>query len=160
MRVRPDYSEMELERLGVPWSTSPCTEFSPVDVRTKVVAEVLQSRHPEGVGNRLVLLHCPNRVIEHSSYTSIQRLQDCGNVAGILFHDTDALLGEMKGQLMAMISRGQYSEDGRLVSAFGSGLCSYVRTCIASVPTILGQYLAGDERQQSAVLSDLPPRRR
>lgn len=130
VQVHGDFSKSLLDNFKPKYDHSRCDEASPVSNRTQIALSAIKSKTPV-VGNRIVLLFCPE-MVNKPPKSAILTDGKCNNIAGFMFGEIRQLRDLIHEGTMQLISRSIYKSSGAVRSGFNGELCSYVGDCIAN----------------------------
>ncbi|ELQ73903.1 hypothetical protein THOM_3181 [Trachipleistophora hominis] len=143
IQIRGDFSDVVLK--DMPYDLTRCIEGNPVLARTNIVKTKLTAELGPKMGNTLVLLFCPERVIMPPT-SALLNEGGCSNTGGAMFGELRTLKDVITDLVYKMISYGN-SRPLDNTSNFERNAQRYVSECIGHEKNTFGAF----ERDLKAV---------
>lgn len=141
VHIRADYSQLIMENFPFDWDKSRCNSDVTVLKRTETAKIYFERTAVHGVGNRLLVLHCPERFSAHQLYAHTSSVKQCGRVLGIMYHKPDLMRTMIKDEVLKMMTGGNNRSDDIDFTAFNNELCKYVHNCVSTIGNVIGEYV-------------------
>ncbi|EPR79120.1 hypothetical protein SLOPH_1831 [Spraguea lophii 42_110] len=143
VQLHGDFSELNFAEFSPTYDLRTCMfEASPSATRGSVAMAVIKSQEkkPE-IGNRIVLLFCPDKVLFPSTLTLFPT-SSCGNLAAIVYGTPSSLKEAIKNVLYKLVTGESYSLPGSGESShFNQKTCKYVERCINKEENPIGIFI-------------------
>lgn len=137
IQVRGDFTKVVLE--GMPYDITKCIEGNPVLARTNIVKTAFTAQMGPRMGNDLVLLFCPERVILPPNSALLSN-SSCSNTAGVMYGELRALKEIITDTVYKMISSGT-SRPLNNTANFERNAQKYVSECIGGEKNAFGEFV-------------------
>lgn len=137
IQVRGDFSKLVMDQM--PYDKTKCIEGDPVMARTNIAKSVFTASGGPNLGNKLLLLFCPERVMMPPK-SALMGGVGCSNIAGVMFGELRALKEVVTDTVYKIISYGN-SRPINQTANFERNAQKYVSECIGNDSNINGEFV-------------------
>ncbi|KAM0675172.1 hypothetical protein GVAV_001515 [Gurleya vavrai] len=141
VHIRADYGQLIMENFPFTWDKSSCRSETTVMQRVEVAHEYFERTAIHGVGNRLLIMHCPENFSTEQMWSYTAGVKQCGNILGIMYHKPDIMRTLIKDEITKIMSGSQNRTDDVNFQQFNSKLCKYMHECVSSIGNVIGEYV-------------------
>ncbi|KAM0687251.1 hypothetical protein COBT_001511 [Conglomerata obtusa] len=141
IHIRADYGQLIMENFPFKWDKANCQSDVTVLKRVEVARSYFERTAVHGVGNRLLVMHCPVQFSAEQIWAHTAAVKQCGNVLGVMYHNPDMMRHLIKREVIKLFTGVRNSSDDIKFNEFNNSLCKYVHGCVSAIGNVIGEYV-------------------